>query len=309
MLWECAECGYSCHEHPKGFCSRCGLVQMGPGTHEKYEILEKYCYPLSLIMRNQGFKHNFIDACAGSGIVQEHTGKDTLDGSPLIFAKTKDIVQERIKNKSKQPHIQCKFIEFNKKAFNILQRELEPYDDFCDLYHGDCNDTLPKILDDVDRTFSFIYIDPFGLGEPVIKYETIQQVLGRGFTELFIHFSWQGVSRTAGLLSNIDHYDEKKKKIARSAVKTLDSYLTPQWQEIQEKAKSSYERRKRFVTLYESNLKQYYPEVKYVEIPMGSNNPYYYLFFTTRNKTGYKIMAGIIDNLRRKGSKSLYSYH
>ena len=27
------------------------------------------------------------------------------------------------------------------------------------------------------------------------------------------------------------------------------------------------------------------------------------------DKTGYKIMTGIIDNLRRKGSESLYSYH
>jgi three-Cys-motif partner protein len=143
------------------------------------------------------------------------------------------------------------------------------------------------------------------LGDPVIKYETIEQVLKRGFTELFIHFSWQGVSRVAGLLKNIDHYNVHLRNTARSAVQTLNAYLTPEWQEIQKNVKSHSERRKRFVSLYESKLKQYYPGVKYVEIPIGSRNPDYYLFFTTRHSVGYRIMDEIIEKMRRKGVEPL----
>jgi len=272
------------------------------------DSIKKYCRALSLIMRNNKKKHFFIDACAGSGIVQQYDGTTILDGSPRIFAKTREKVEEAIRDKSKKPEVECKFIENNTKTYNILQRELQDYNSFCECISGDCNFILDKILSEAKGAFTFIYIDPFGLGEPTIKYETVQKVLERGFTELFIHFSWQGVSRTAGLLNNIDHHDEKIRKTARSSVNSLDSYLSPQWQEIQRNAKSKYDRRKRFVTLYENNLKQYYPGVKYVEIPIGSNNPHYYLFFTTRNKTGYKIMDGIIKNMRLKGSRSIDQY-
>ena len=66
-------------------------------------------------MRSKGKKHYFIDACAGSGIVQECSGKRILNGSPLIFAKTREKVEQTIRDKTKKPELQCKFIENNKK--------------------------------------------------------------------------------------------------------------------------------------------------------------------------------------------------
>jgi three-Cys-motif partner protein len=120
MSWKCAECGHQDDDYPKGICSNCGLVQMGQGTHEKYEILEKYCFALSLIMRNKEIEHYLIDACAGSGIVQAYKGNNIRDGSPLIMAKIRQRVQERIKDKNKEPSIKCKFIECDKRTVMLF---------------------------------------------------------------------------------------------------------------------------------------------------------------------------------------------
>jgi len=56
---------------------------------------------------------------------------------------------------------------------------------------------------------------------------------------------------------------------------------------------------------YVSGLTKYYPHVEYVEIPVGSTKPVYYLVYTTRNPTGRKIMQNIITSARRKGTESL----
>lgn len=301
MKWKCANCGFQKDERPRS-CPKCGLVQAGKWTHQKYEILEEYCHPLSLIMRNQGFEHFFIDACAGSGVVQRFNVLELMDGSPLIMAKTREWVEGKIKDKTKQLSVRCKFIEVDSKTFKLLEGYVSPYSQFVECKQGDCNVELPLMLDKIPDAFTFVYIDPFGLGEPVIRYETLEKVLERGFTELFIHFSWEGLSRAAGQLENIDHFDETLKKAARSTVETINSYMKgTEWQEVW-KSQPSWRRRRAILELYLSGLKTYYEFIEYIEVPVGSKDPDYYLVFTTRNSTGGKIMKDIIGKKRRKGA-------
>jgi len=184
---------------------------------------------------------------------------------------------------------------------------LKPYE-FIKCYQNDANILLPKILEQISDIFAFIYIDPFGLGNPAIQYNTIKKVLERSFTELFIHFSWEGISRMAGHLKNVDHDDLKKRERARNVVKSLDSYMTNKWRQIEEKGFHPIQRRKEYIKLYETILRQYYNDVQYIEIPIGSRKPSYYLFYTTRNKTGNKIMKGILDKHKRMGSLPLDSF-
>lgn len=307
ITWKCAFCGCEKGDAERGVCTKCGLVQMGSGTAQKYQILREYCYPLSLIMRNNGFEHYFIDACAGSGIVQKKGSVEIVDGSPLIMAKTKEIVEEKIQDKTKEHSVKCKFIECNPKTFKILEESVSKYSDFVECIRGDCNEELDKILNDIPRAFTFIYVDPFGLGSPVIKHDTVQKILQRGFTELFMHWSWEGISRVAGELKNIDHPDEKTKELARQHCKTLDSYMGTEWREIWQTTPSQSRKR----TILEScisKLKEHFENIQYVEIPVGNKNPDYYLIFTTRNKTGAKIMDYIIKKLMRKGSRSLQRF-
>lgn len=267
--------------------------------------MKGYCHPLSLIMRNQGFEHYFIDACAGSGVVQSRRTNELVDGSPLIMAKTRNWVENRIKDKTREPSVQCIFIENDANTFAHLERATTPYSHFIECIPGDANQQLDQVLNKISRAFAFVYIDPFGLGQPVIQYETVERVLERDFTELFIHFSWMGVSRMAGQLNNIDHPNQAMRKKALGNVKTLDLYLTKKWREIERQNLLPARRRKAYLELYESILKQYYERVEHVEIPIKSRNPVYYLFFTTRNKTGYGIMKDIIGKRRRRGAQPL----
>jgi three-Cys-motif partner protein len=290
------------------------MIRTGPGTLQKYEILAAYLPALSLIMRNNGYEHYLIDACAGSGIVRLGETDQIIDGSPLIMAKTREQVQSRIRDKTKEPQAKCIFIEFHPKTFSLLEKTMVPFSAYCHSVHGDCNEKLDVELDRITSDlksrnhFAFVYIDPFGLGAPTIMQDTLRRILERSFTELFVHFSWEGVSRVAGMLSNLDSPDERLRKTARSQCDTLDIYLTPAWREIEARKLPPNERQVAYVSLYKTTLQEYYSRVNQVEIPAGAKDPDYYLFFATRNSTGEEIMKNIIIKVRRRGTESLQKY-
>ena len=309
-MWRCINCGKVSPERPTA-CTDCGLVQAGIGTEEKYSILEDYCHPLSLIMRNNNLDHYFIDACAGSGLVQAHGREEFLDGSPLIMAKTRDYVENKIRDKSKEKHVQSIFLEIYRKTHDLLSENVKGYPG-CEVNLGDCNILLPQILDRIEsevwKPFCFIYIDPFGLGAPVIRMETLRRVLERGYTELFLHLNMDALIRTAGWLKYLDSPDEEMKRKAQSYCQTIGLVLGEDKIEEFCAKWSSWPRgtkEDRSLEYYLSGLEGYYPYIEHIGIPVGSKRPVYYLVFTTRNQTGHTIMKGIMDKARRRGAESL----
>jgi three-Cys-motif partner protein len=264
-------------------------------------------------MRVRGYEHYLIDACAGSGVVFDPESSQIIDGSSLIMAKTRDRVQKIIKDKTKESQAKCIFIEVHSKTFDLLHREVMPFSDFCRCLRGDCNEKLDEGLDQITSEvkqrnhFAFVYIDPFGLGTPTIKQETLQRVLNRPFTELLVHFNWEGVSRVAGSLNNLDALDDTLRKTAESHCGTLDIYL-PGWREIEGKDLPPKERLSAYVELYRQGLQQHFQNVIDIEIPTGADNPNYVLLFATRNQAGHDIMSNIISKVRRRGAEPLEGF-
>jgi three-Cys-motif partner protein len=272
---------------------------------EKYNVLTGYCHPLSLIMRNNDKPHHLIDACAGSGKVQDYIDKKLIDGSPIRMATTRFVVEDTIKDKSKKHELRSWFIEVDDKTFKLLQENTERFSEFSTCIHGDANVNLPKVLEQTGDDFAFVYIDPFGLGEPVLSYETVADVLDRPSTELFIHFSFEGVERCAGQLKNIDDADPTKSKTARSTVKNVDRFMGgPQWRDVWENTADG-KRRDAMLGLYLAELQRHYRLTEHLEMPPGSSRPYFDLIFATRNDTGKRIMRDIMNTKRRRGSSSL----
>jgi three-Cys-motif partner protein len=309
-MWKCLNCG-AVHAERPNFCNNCGLVQAGVGTLEKYNILENYCHPLSLIMRNNNITHYLIDACAGSGRVQAYDDKGLVDGSPVIMARTKEWVQATIKDKTKTEEANCIFIEINPKTYKLLEESTCNALN-CERILGDCNQALPKILDRFDsetrKPFAFIYVDPFGLGDPPIMMETLRRVLERDYTELFIQLTVDGLIRATGWLPHRNSEDPTKRKKAESFCNTLRLFIGDdriddfckeweRWREGEKEAKA--------LQYYISGLTKYFPHVEHVEIPLGSARPVYYLVYTTRKDTGRRIMQGIITKAKRRGTESL----
>jgi three-Cys-motif partner protein len=312
-MWRCINCGSTGPERPT-YCKNCGLVQAGIGTHEKYQILEGYCHPLGIIMRNNNLDHYFIDACAGSGKVQAYYKDDYIDGSPLIMAKTRNWVEQNIIDKTKPRHLKCIFIEVNSKAHILLEKWTCDFPD-CKKIWGDCNQMLPKVLDDLDserwKPFAFIYVDPFGLGDPPIRMETLKRVLERDYTELFLQLGVDALIRVSGWLKNLDSLDHDLRKQAQSYCETLKVVIGAdriaefcenwlKWKEGEKEEKA--------LQYYLSGLCGYFPHVECVGIPVGSKRPVYYLIYTTRNQNGKKIMQGIIEKAKRKGTMSLEQF-
>jgi len=309
-MWKCVNCDNEDTDRPT-VCNKCGLVQAGIGTREKYIILEEYCTPLSLIMRNKNLDHYLIDACAGSGIVQARNRDELIDGSPLIMVKTQERVEEIIRNKSKSKHAQSIFMEINPKTYALLTASLSGYSNY-EVIPGDCNQLLPDVLDKIEsdawKPFCFIYIDPFGLGKPVIRMETLKGILEREYTELLLHLNMDACIRSAGNLDNLNSHDDRKKKLAKSHYETLKLVLGsdqiqdfcsewPTW------PKGMKE--KRCLEYYLAGLEGYYTHIQHIEIPARSRSPVYYLVFATRDPTGNKIMKGIMQKARRRGAVSL----
>lgn len=306
----CINCGSTSSERPT-FCKKCGLVQAGIGTREKYQILESYCHPFSLIMRNNNIEHYFIDACAGSGRIQAYYSDCYTDGSPIIMAKTRNHVEEKIRDKTKTKHAKCIFIEVNPEAHSLLEKYTCDFEN-CERILGDCNRELPNLLDRIDnefwKPFAFIYVDPFGLGDPPIMMETLKRVLERDYTELFIQLSVDGLIRTSGWLKHLESQDPQKRQKAESYYQTLKLVIGDdrieefynewlRWRMGEKESKS--------LEYYISGLCHYFPHVECLGIPIGSKRPVYYLIYTTRNRTGKKIMQNVIISAKRRGTKSL----
>lgn len=312
-MWKCIGCGTET-DVEKADCRGCGLIRIGPGTKEKYAILRGYLPQLSLIMRNQGYQHYFIDACAGSGSVMDLEKGVIIDGSPLIMANTRKIVQEKIRDKTTQQQVKCVYIEYDEKTFAHLKKATNPYSDFTECIREDCNAALDSLLDRIssekksENHFAFVYIDPFGLGKPTIQEKTLLRVLERPFTELLVHFSWEGVSRLTGYTKNVDDPSQRVSSTARAYVDSLNSYLGDGWQDIERQNLSPVRRRNAYIELYVSRLREHYPLTTHTEIPMGNQNPNYYLIFATRNGRGFKIMRNVIMSTRLKGAQPLEAY-
>ncbi len=225
-------------------------------------------------MRNQEIPHFFVDACAGSGIVQSWDDR-AIDGSPLIMAKTRSIVENEIKDKTKKEEVRCVFIEYDEQTYTRLLKNTEPYQSFCTRLRGDTNELLPNQLDKIKDAFALIYIDPFGVGNPVIRFETVKRVLERSHTELFIHFSLEAVERSAGLLKNWNPTTPPRSQ-AEETVHTIDSYMNDQsWRDAWTEGVSASDRRKRLLDLYVSSLRKYYDNIKWMEMPIGRRDPRY----------------------------------
>ena len=312
-MWKCINCGFTASQKPikPPLCRNCGLIQAGVGTEEKYKILEDYCHPLSLIMRNRNLDHYFIDACAGSGKVQAFGRDEYLDGSPLIMAKTRYWVEKKIKDKSKPKHVKCIFIEVNPKTYELLKRWTRRFPD-CKLISGDCNQVLPQVLDNIEseiwKPFAFIYIDPFGLGDPPIKMETLRRILEREYTELFLQLNIDALIRVAGWLRHLDDPDKRLRQQAESFYEILKVFIGSERIEDFRDKWSKWrkgERESKTLEYYISGLSSYYPFNEHIGIPVGSKRPVYYLIYTTRNETGRKIMRSVMMKARRRGAESL----
>jgi three-Cys-motif partner protein len=268
------------------------LDEIGYWSELKLDIIRDYAQAYSRILANQSTikGHVYVDAFAGAGIhVSKTTGEFVL-GSPLNAL-----------------HIKPSFSEIHlidlQASRTAHLRKLTEGESHVTVHDGDCNDVLlgqvfPKIrYEDYKR--GLCLLDPYGLH---LKWEVMAQAGKMKSLEIFLNFPIADMNR------NVLRHNQSKVTPDQAA------RLTAFWGDESWKTAAYYGERDLFgeereekntneavVNAFKKRLKDA-AGFKHVPDPLPMKNTrgavVYYLFFSSQNDTGLKIVSEIFSKYR-----------
>ena len=259
-MWICPRCGRTAPEKPESMTCRCGLTLTSRETVQKHQTLEKICSsnPYGLL----------IDACAGSGIIEDPYEEGLRDGSPLIMARVA---------KKKSPPARCIFIESSRQTYWLLWRNTVQHRDISKPILGDCNELLQRLVEESDAPV-FIYIDPFGYGNPPIDREVVVKISQNPRVDLLISFMWRITRQMGYVREYIDSDNYTLRRRAESYRRSLAVYWGSleclRWPSM-----STWQ----YAERYAHPLRKY-NTVEIIGIPPQSRSPSYLLILATKFK-------------------------
>ena len=171
--------------------------EIGPWSEVKLEIVQRYATEYSAILSNQrnpAFKHDYIDAFAGSGLHLSKASGEFVPGSPLNALLIQPPFQE------------YHFVELDEAKAGALEEIAGERNDV-KVYRGDCNQILPQELfprvrfEDYRRALCLL--DPYGLH---LSWEVIASAGRSRSIEVFLNFPVQDINRNV-LRRNPDDVD------------------------------------------------------------------------------------------------------
>lgn len=260
---------------PEPMMGFAGLVvwPYGEQTRRKHEIVRRY-FDCWIKILGKWSSLNCFDCFGGGGAYgdPEHPSY----GSPILEAQCIDANRERLnrdvrlivieKNRSN--------IENMKRAFDQARTETRPF-----YIENDFDKAINDILDHVNLTPSFFFIDPFGFS---IRYATLERIMRVPKSEMFINFMFNAVNR---FLS------------AHAVEESMTAlYGTDEWKPIVNLGGEMRERA--LYDLYRARLKELGRFV--YGYPMSfedKDRTYYYLFHVTNNCKGCTIMKSVVANV------------
>lgn len=184
----------------------------GPWTLIKLEILERYLDYYSTAMKNQSFKHCYIDAFAGSGSVYIKGVDESVPGSAiraLDYSFSRYIYVEKdltYLNRLEQ-HIR-------NKCPNLI--------DSCQFIHGDCNELLGLINQYQwyrNRWRGVIFLDPYAMN---LNWTALESIAATKAFDVWYLFPLSALQRNL----------RRDGRIAAANKKKISELLgTSQWEE------------------------------------------------------------------------------
>ena len=178
----------------------------GNWTKQKLEILQKYLDAYTTALKNTRFKLLYIDAFAGSGVVelrekQEEEGcVKFIPGSATIATKIQD-----------KPFDKLLFIEQDKKRYeSLLDLKNNHPDRKITLRRDDANHVLQELCSDWGRVYpgyrGVLFLDPFATQ---VKWETVEAVAETKVLDVWLLFPVSAVARMLPKSKKPDEIDEK----------------------------------------------------------------------------------------------------
>lgn len=265
MMWRCPNCKKTRRKKPERMkCRSCGLVLASEGTQKKHKILKRIC--------KQNEYDLVIDGCAGSGILGRN-GK-LIEGSPIILSKL-----------SKEMDFEHVSIEIESKTHSQLVSYITNFwsKDNKKIIRGDCNDHIPKILD--DRHSILVYLDPFGYGVSPIRRELVLDIAKRENVDLLKHFSFK-ICRNMGFAKkHLRNPNSENYHKAREYKKSLDIYWgNEDWIEFVGNKKS-----REYAEEYAEPFRKY-KTVQIIDVPRYRTTKFFLIFATNKNPLKFGLM-------------------
>ncbi|MCX6000094.1 MAG: three-Cys-motif partner protein TcmP [Chloroflexi bacterium] len=181
--------------------------EVGYWTEIKLDIIKEYAAAYTTIMANQhdpSFTYIYIDAFAGAG---QHISKRTgefIPGSPRNALNIKN------------PFHEYHYVDLEDAKVAELESLVGERDNVF-IYHGDCNQVLPKqILPRVDfKKYwrALCILDPYGLH---LNWEIIQTAGRMGSVEIFLNFPVMDINM------NVLKHDQTK--VAPEQIDRMNAY-------------------------------------------------------------------------------------
>lgn len=267
----------------------------GYWTEAKLELLGRYLDAFTTATSLKASERIYLDAFAGEGRGVSRTTGEEFESSPRIALSIQN-----------PPFTRLRFFELGRKATR-LQQELEADFPGRDLrvVAGDCNLTIPAVLDELRRAGlvwapTFAFLDPDGME---LHWDTIVALADhkrdqKFKVELWVLLNTPGLMRV--LRKDPDELRQHEEAIATrlfgnerwAAIQALrfDDDITPT------------EAREEFLNLFRWQLERDlgYRSTHALEIKNLRGQPLYHMVFATDNEAGDRIMSDLYNRAARE---------
>lgn len=260
---------------------------------DKLTILSGYISRFTTSMRNKKWRAlNYIDLQAGPGKNQFKPSGDIGLGSPLIALTTPRLFNNYF------------LVELGNQEYPTLEQRIQTSNvrDRINLYHGDCNVEIDKIihrLNHIDNekipdkwgSLNLAFIDPEGLE---IEWKTIEKLGKQSRMDLIINFSTSGITR------NIKKFFQSDEETA------IDRFFgTYEWRDIYSNliGRDNTIVRRELLDFYIYRLGQfgYENDLKRDEhvFKNKKNRQIYSLVFASKHRLGIKFWNGAVKEVQQ----------
>lgn len=272
------------------------LDEINYWSEVKLDIVKRYAKEYSKIINADPRirRHLYIDGFAGAGVHISKQTKEYILGSPLNALNVKPSFKE------------LHFIDLDGGRAKALRKLCVDYSNVkVKVYEGDCNQILLEEIFPLakwsDYRRALCLLDPYGLD---LDWQVVYRAGQMKSIEIFLNFPMMDMNRNV-LLKNPN-------KVEPSQIVRMDRFwgdrtwrdiayrkISGLFEEMEEKT-----RNEAIVNAYQSRLKKI-AGFAYVPKPIPMRNlkgtVVYYLFFSSPNKTGEKIVKHIFDKYRNRG--------
>lgn len=253
--------------------------EVGAWSKNKHYFLERYIDAFTTSMKDKPRWSGlgYVDLFAGPGMCRIRNSREQIDGSPLIALnaprESKSFNAFFFADKSPDA------LNAIEKRFTARSAHAKPH-----VYVGDCNETIDKIVKDMDRHALYLaFIDPTGLD---VHFDTIRKLTSMRRVDLII-----SIMDRLDLVRNIRAYYYPRKSL------NLDTFLGEgvDWRQEFDSLPNQDAKHVTdlFLDLYRRQLRAIGYEHFGLPKRIAGAVPFYLLFFASRHKLGAELWDNI----------------